>query len=117
MEGVSDQEGESALNWIRSGTYEGDESNPISLVFSDLLDTEGQYEMSGMELGRYTVQWHTRKAMLRTSTQGFNTTIFNCCPYALKHREGSTMGSTRCDIKCQNCVQFGQCCLDALSGA
>ena len=42
--GVSDQEGESALNWIRSGTYEGDESNPISLVFSDLLDTEGQYE-------------------------------------------------------------------------
>ena len=42
--GVEDQEGETALNWIRSGLYEGQDDDAYGLVFSDLADPEEVYE-------------------------------------------------------------------------
>ena len=42
--GIPDTEGFTATNWIRSGTQEGDDSNPYELAFNDLMDEEEVYE-------------------------------------------------------------------------
>jgi hypothetical protein len=42
--GIPDSEGFTFTNWIRSGTQQGDDSNPYELAFDDLMDEEEVYE-------------------------------------------------------------------------